>query len=159
MAQYTEKNRTVYPFSKKGVDADHGKVKYTVVKLGNEMALGPKNPRLYDPGYLAFLRGKPCCICGKVGETEAAHIRIGLFAKSMKPHDKHATPLCRDHHRHQHTMNELLFWGHHHINPFEIAEQLYTEYGGTGGKPRAPRKIKPRKPPHLRQKIQSRGSR
>lgn len=115
-------------------------------------------PRLHDPGYLAFLRTKPCCICGRVGETEAAHIRIGFFAMQKKPDDKDATPLCRDHHRQQHSTNELLFWGHHRLNPFEIAERLYREYGGTGGKPRQKRKTtKPRKPPHLRAKIKSRG--
>jgi hypothetical protein len=77
-----------------------------------------------------------------------------------KPDDKWALPLCRECHDTQHNVGELFFW----INicnrdPFLEAITLYQEFGGTGGKPRAPRKIKPRKPPHLRQKIQSRGSR
>lgn len=114
-------------------------------------------PRLHDDKYLAFLRTKPCCICGRVGTTEAAHIRIGFRALGKKPDDKHATPLCADHHRWQHATNELLFWGEHRLNPFDIAELLYAEYGGAGGKPKAKRKPKPRKPKHLRQKIQSRG--
>lgn len=115
-------------------------------------------PRLHDDGYLTFLRTKPCCVCGRVGETEAAHIRIGFLALQKKPDDKDATPLCRDHHRQQHATNELLFWSHHRLNPFEIAERLYHDYGGTGGAPRKKRKtVKPRKPKHLRQKIRSRG--
>lgn len=114
-------------------------------------------PRLHDEGYLSFLRTKPCCICGRVGETEAAHIRIGFRALGKKPDDKDATPLCAEHHRQQHATNELLFWGHHRLNPFEIAALLYAEFGGDGGKPKAKRKPKPRKPKHLRQKIASRG--
>lgn len=115
-------------------------------------------PRLHDDKFLAFLRTKPCCICGRVGETEAAHIRIGFRALGKKPDDKHATPLCADHHREQHGQNELAFWAVYRLNPFDIAERLYAEYGGTGGKPRLKRKtVKPRKPKHLRQKIQNRG--
>lgn len=117
-------------------------------------------PRLFDPGFLAFLRTKPCCICGKVGETEACHIRIGFGAMGKKPDDKDATPMCAEHHRQQHSMNELLFWGHYRLNAFEIAERLYAEYGGAGGKPRQKRdKIKPRKPKAQRAKIPQRKDR
>lgn len=112
-----------------------------------------REPRLYDNGFLRFLRSKPCCICWTVGETEAAHIRIGLFAGQMKPHDKHATPLCAWHHCRQHSMNEENFWEEVGLDPFDVAATMYAEYGGTGGKPRAPRKLKPRKPKHQRAKI------
>lgn len=117
-------------------------------------------PRLHDEKFLAFLRTKPCCICGRVGETEAAHIRIGFRALGKKPDDKDATPLCAEHHREQHSMNETIFWATAAtlpIDPFLTAERFYAEFGGTGGKPKAKRKPKPRKPKHLRQKIASRG--
>jgi hypothetical protein len=118
--------------------------------------LRQKEPRLHDPGFLAFLRTKPCCICGKVGETEAAHIRIGLFAKGMKPHDKYATPLCASHHRSQHGMSEEAFWASHERNPFFIAESLYVEYGGTGGTPRRQQASKKKSQWGKSRKIQSR---
>lgn len=117
----------------------------------------PKQPRLYDRGFLTFLKGKPCCICGAVGMTDPCHIRIGLFAKGMKPHDKHSTPMCRFHHDEQHSMNESEFWQTHGLDPFDIAAKFYAEYGGTGGKPKPRTIIKPRLPKEARAKIKSRG--
>lgn len=130
--------------------------------------LRQRQPRLLDPGFLAFLRTKPCCTCGRRPLPEkptgihAAHIRIGLFAKGMKPHDKHAVPMCSwchlDGPEAQHSMNESEFWEMWKIDPFELAAKLYDEYGGTGGTARKPRTtIKPRLPRHQRQKIHGRG--
>lgn len=125
--------------------------------------LRQRQPRLLDSGFLAFLRTKRCCTCGrqplptKPNGIDAAHIRIGLFAKGMKPHDKHAVPLCRwchlDGPEAQHKMNETEFWAMWELDPFDIAAKLYSEYGGTGGEPRRPTKMKPRKPKAQRQKI------
>lgn len=117
-------------------------------------------PRLHDPGFLAFLRTRCCCICanGRVENIEAAHIRIGFLALCKKPDDRYAVPLCSYHHRLQHSMNETGFWALYGEDPFAIAAELYRRYGGTGGKPRQKRAtVKPRKPKHLRQKIRSRG--
>lgn len=120
-----------------------------------------RQPRLIDPNFLAFIRTKPCTCCGRHPPSEAAHIRIGLFARGMKPHDKHAVPLCawchRDGPEAQHKMNETEFWEMWEIDPFDVAAKLYSEYGGTGGAPRRPRKVRPRKPKAQRQKITSRG--
>jgi hypothetical protein len=115
-------------------------------------------PRLYDDKFLAFLRTKPCCICGKEGETQACHVRIGFLALGKKPDDRDAVPMCANHHRLQHSMNETEFWQTVGIAPFVIAERLYAEFGGDGGRPRVKRKtVKPRKPKSQRQKIRSRG--
>lgn len=120
-----------------------------------------RQPRLLDAGYLAFLREKPCCCgCNRPPRSEAAHIRIGLFAKHMKPHDKDAVPLNAWCHRlapdaqHQ---DEIGFWERRGIDPFDIAARLYAEYGGTGGAPKRKRtKIRPRLPKERRAKIASR---
>lgn len=123
--------------------------------------LRQRQPRLLDPKYLAFLRLKPCCICGRHAPgTEAAHIRIGLLAKGMKPHDKHAVPMCgwchRDGPSAQHKMNESEFWQLWEIDPFELAAKLYAEYGGDGGKPKRKRTIiRPRLPKEKRATIRS----
>lgn len=116
-------------------------------------------PRLHDDKFLAFLRTRACCVCGKEGETQACHIRIGFLAMQKKPDDRYAVPMCAKHHAEQHSMNEEAFYERHEIEPFWIAHRLYwTEFGGTGGAPRLKRKtVKPRKPKHLRQKIQNRG--
>ena len=121
-----------------------------------------REPRLLDPGFLAFLRQQRCCVCGKHPPVQAAHIRIGLFAGAMKPHDKHSTPLCQwchlDSPMAQHKMNEAEFWKRHGLDPFAIAARFYAEYGGKGGAPKKRRTtIKPRRPKGQRAKIQSRG--
>lgn len=128
----------------------------------------PKNPRLHDAGYLRFLNLQRCCTCGRhplperPTGIEAAHIRIGLFAKGMKPHDKHAVPLCNWCHltgpEAQHKMNESEFWEMWELDPFEIAAKYYAEYGGDGGREKRKRTIiRPRLPKEKRSKIQSRG--
>lgn len=128
-----------------------------------------RRPRLYDPGFLAFLRKKPCCACGRAAPSEAAHIRMTRLAidkpttgMGRKPDDKYAVPLCAWCHREspesQHNVgDESTFWKWYEIDPFELSARLYDEYGGDGGHPRKRRPIKPRLPKHQRQKIASRG--
>jgi hypothetical protein len=124
--------------------------------------LRQREPRLLDPGFLVFLRKKPCsCGCGRAAPSEAAHIRIGLFAGAMKPHDRDALPLNRWCHREapdsQHA-DEKTFWKRRGLDPFAIAARFYAEYGGTGGKPKKRRTIiRPRLPKENRAKIKSRG--
>lgn len=129
-----------------------------------------REPRLYDPKFLEFLRTCRCCCCGKYPPNEAAHIRmacpeIGKRETGMqeKPDDKFAVPLCswchRDGENAQHKTDEKVFWAMWEIDPFLIAAKFYAEYGGKGGRHRSPRKVKPRKPRAHRQKIKSRGFR
>lgn len=110
--------------------------------------VGPKHPRIRDDKFLAFVRKQPCCVCGWVGEIDAAHIRMpstvyGKPATGMqeKPDDKWCVPLCRvipgvkaGCHKNQHSMGEAAYWREIGLNPFEIAIRLYAE----GGNPDAP---------------------
>lgn len=127
-----------------------------------------RQPRLLDAGYLAWLRKRSCTICGTVHMIEAAHIRFGLTGIGRKPDDARAVPLCAVCHRigpaSQHaTGDEQAWWARHGIDPLKLAAKLYAEYGGDGGKPKGPQKIKPRKPREARakvpagRKLQSRG--
>ena len=127
--------------------------------------MNQRQPRLYDPKYLAWLRLRHCLACGRGPKSDAAHIRAGclLIGKretgmAEKPDDKWALPLCRKCHETQHRVGELFFWTNIcHRDPFLEAITLYQEFGGDGGKPRALRKIKPRKPKESRTTIKSRG--
>ena len=93
--------------------------------------LRQRQPREKNERYLQFIRSLPCCICGDDTTVEAAHIRsvslehgkrwTGMQEKSS---DKWALPLCNDHHREQHTMNEMAFWKLYGINPFTLAISL-----------------------------------
>lgn len=123
--------------------------------------MNQRQPRLLDAGFLEFLRQKPCCCgCRRAAPSEAAHIRIGLFAGAMKPHDRDALPLNAWCHRlapdAQHA-DEKGFWARRGVDPFELAARYYAEYGGTGGQPKKRRtKTKPRRPKEKRAKIPSR---
>lgn len=112
--------------------------------------MSQRQPRLYDRGFLAFLHTKACCVCGSRLYVQAAHIRMGLTGMMRRPHDKYAVPLCMSCHltgpNAQHKMSEAKFWEMHRKDPFEIAFNLYLEYGGDGGKPKGPSKVKARKP-------------
>ncbi len=95
--------------------------------------------RVRDNGYLAWLRRQPCVIANGhcSGHIDAAHIRTpkpGEMPTGLqrKPDDRRATSLCRSHHSHQHSMNELAFWRMFGLDPFEVAERLYAEYLAEG---------------------------
>lgn len=128
-----------------------------------EERIRQREPRRCDDGYLRWLRKKPCCVCGK-SPVDAAHIRFaseayGKRAVGMaeKPDDKWAVPLCRGCHTLQHSMNEQEFWRERRILVLLLAQRLYSEYGGTGGKVK--HKRKPRVtivPKGFKRKLQSR---
>ena len=95
-----------------------------------------RRARLRDDKHLAFIRTLPCCACLNDGPSEAAHIRSGCLAidkretgMGEKPDDKWTLPLCWQCHREQHSMNERDFWEEQKVNPFTLAQQLYTVSG------------------------------
>jgi hypothetical protein len=92
--------------------------------------LRQRQPRIKSKKYLEWLRTQDCCICGDNTSVEAAHIRtanIGMGKDDFgwgRPDDKWCVPLCGEHHREQHTMNEMAFWEKHGKDPFLIAMTL-----------------------------------
>lgn len=75
-----------------------------------------KNVRHRSKRHLKFIATLPCCVCRKIGRTQAAHIRAGCYILSRKSSDEFAVPLCVECHEHQHKIGEKRFW---------------QEYGGT----------------------------
>jgi hypothetical protein len=123
-----------------------------------------RRPRLFDPGYLRWLRKQRCCVCGRTAPNQAAHVRMaapgGITGMGRKPDDKDAVPLCQwchlDAPDSQHnTGNEAVFWKRYEIDPVALAAKYYAEYGGTGGRPRTPKGIKLRLPRERRAKIKT----
>ena len=104
--------------------------------------LRQRQPRIECPGFLAFVRTRPCCTCGVTGRTQAAHIRFGsaIYGKrgtgaAEKPSDKWAVPLCGPLlgqspgcHAMQHSMNELAFWRIYGIDPLWVASRLWDRF-------------------------------
>ncbi|MBR1193206.1 DUF968 domain-containing protein [Bradyrhizobium sp. AUGA SZCCT0160] len=132
--------------------------------------LRQRSPRQRDEKHLAFVRAKPCCVCGSARNVEAAHIRMACPARGKpptgmqeKPDDRWSTPLCNYHHQSgimaQHKIGEQAFWFEvHGRNPFDIAERLWIESGGAERalKPKLVLRVvrtAPRKPPEQRRKI------
>jgi hypothetical protein len=127
--------------------------------------LRQRSPRILDPGFLAFTRTLPCCVCGTIGMSQAAHLRMANDSLKKpptgmreKPSDMFAVPLCGPRlgtfpavigcHAEQHTMNERSLWDRAGMDPFVIAAWNYARYRSSrpaepAGKPAA---SKPRKP-------------
>lgn len=112
--------------------------------------MNPRQPRLHDPGFLAWLRQQDCiCGCNQPPPCDAAHLRSGSlkYNKSptgmgQKPDDKWALPLKHNHHMQQHSYgDELGWWLSKGIgDPFRLCQWYYAAYGGTGGQPKARKK-------------------
>ena len=124
-------------------------------------AIGPKEPRIRDPKYLAWLRTRPCCICGAVDKIDACHIRSGSIAYAKretgmaeKPDDKWAVSMCRSDHTKQHAMNELEFYRQNGIDPFQLARKYYASATLEGHS--SPTARKPGRPKKLGKRIASR---
>jgi len=100
--------------------------------------VGFKHPRIKNNAHLDFIRSLPCVCCGNPIQTEAAHIRTGnlFYGKrntggSEKPSDIWTLPLCGDHHREQHIVNEMDFWKSYEVEPFVLALSLFACSGDT----------------------------
>jgi hypothetical protein len=107
------------------------------------MPLRQRRPRQEDRAFLAFVRTKPCCVCGAHPPVQAAHIRMASaeHGKSeggigRKPDDRFATPLCSICHLDgpdaQHKVGERKFWQRVGIDPFAVAMKLYAEFRPNG---------------------------
>jgi hypothetical protein len=78
-----------------------------------------------NPEYLAFIRSKPCCACGRPAE---AHHALGRRGVGVKPSDFGCVPLCREHHRECHEKGTKTFQREHNLDFAEIALNLVHLY-------------------------------
>ena len=147
------------------------------------MTVRQRQPRVECPAFLDFVRGHPCCACGKAPRSQAAHIRMGNLdigkrptGIAEKPSDRWTVPLCDRCHLNdneaQHVVGEKAFWNRLGLDPFKIAADLYAVFEASAPKVvkrQAPRAAKPkpkcpsrpiqsanRWPPRGTQKIQNR---
>lgn len=89
-----------------------------------------KNSRKADawkraPQFLQWLRGRPCLLADKggcEGKIQAAHVDYaGGKGMGTKTDDKHAIPLCAEHHRTQHAWGWQTFEGNFGFAPGDCA--------------------------------------
>ena len=148
--------------------------------------LRQRSPRIKDPGFLEFTRTLPCCVCGTIGMSQAAHIRMANASLKKlpsgmqeKPDDIWCVPLCGPRlgrfpavigcHAEQHAMNERDFWDRSGFDPFVIAAWNYAKYQSSkpqkaagersASRPRKPKEAaKSRHEPRQRTKIAKRAN-
>lgn len=92
----------------------------------------PKVDLRMRPRHLAFVRLLPCVCCGKLGPSEAAHVRIGGDGgMGLKPPDRLTVPLCGPFgcHADQHQRGEQAFWSELGIDPVDLAARLWAVSG------------------------------
>jgi hypothetical protein len=103
------------------------------IKL-NQMRSATKKKFGRDPGYLTFIRSRPCELCVREGVrqttiTEAAH--VGSRGLSQRCPDAEAIPLCARHHREgpgaQHVLGKR-FWAHHRLDKSKLVATLQALY-------------------------------
>lgn len=71
----------------------------------------PKQEIIRGKKHLAFIRSLPCCVTGKTGGTQAAHIRYETNGgTALKPGDDWTVPLFWESHNEQHKIGEVAFW-------------------------------------------------
>ncbi len=115
------------------------KMRAAAEKRVGKREAGQRQARETDPGFLAYLRRQACearALGGCEGPIEAAHIRYSDASKGAvnpgmqrKNHDRHANPLCHQHHQHdQHKKSERAFWARLDKDAYDTAARHFAAY-------------------------------
>jgi len=89
-------------------------------------------PRRYrDKAHLKIVASHPCLVCGR-SPADAHHLRFTQpQAMGRKVSDEFTVPLCRTHHRENHSFgDEAAWWGRQAIDPVETSRKLWVSTRG-----------------------------
>ncbi len=78
--------------------------------------------------YLAFIRTKPCLVCGR--RSVAHHEKLKQGGMGIKPPDNQAVPLCVECHEDQEHEGSPVFWDRRNIDVKMQIIKFNTEYLG-----------------------------
>jgi hypothetical protein len=100
-------------------DAAPGKIDKGVLTFG-------ETRRLRDKAHLKFVGAQPCLICAR-SPADAHHLRFAQpRAMGRKVSDEFTVPLCRTHHRDNHSFgDEVAWWERRAIDPVATARMLW----------------------------------
>jgi len=91
----------------------------------NELAISePRRHR--DKTHLKFVASQPCLVCGR-SPADAHHLRFTQHrAMGRKVSDEFTVPLCRAHHRDNHSFgDEVAWWERRAIDPMAMSRMLW----------------------------------
>ena len=112
-------------------------------RIARETVQHVRRPNLRtSASHADFIRSLPCCACGAPPRSEQAHIRAGTDGgMGLRPSDRYSLPLCAGCHRTgpgaQHVVGELAFWAALGVDPYGLAEHLWTNSGDQAAGERA----------------------
>jgi ERF superfamily len=92
----------------------------------SELAISePRRHR--DKAHLKFVASQPCLVCGR-SPADAHHLRFTQpRALGRKVSDEFTVPLCRTHHRDNHSFgDEIAWWGRRAIDPVATSRLLWV---------------------------------
>jgi hypothetical protein len=95
-----------------------------------ELAISePRRQR--DKDHLKFVALQPCLVCGR-SPADAHHLRFAqLRAMGRKVSDEFTVPLCRTHHRDNHSFgDEVGWWERRAIDPIATSRMLWVSTRG-----------------------------
>jgi hypothetical protein len=80
-----------------------------------------------DKAHLKFVASQPCLVCGR-SPADAHHLRFTQpRAMGRKVSDEFTVPLCRTHHRDNHSFgDEVAWWGRRAIDPVATSRILWV---------------------------------
>jgi hypothetical protein len=96
----------------------------------SELAISePRRHR--DKAHLKFVASHPCLVCGR-SPADAHHLRFTQpRAMGRKVSDEFTVPLCRTHHRENHSFgDEEAWWQRCAIDPVEVSRKLWVATRG-----------------------------
>ena len=89
----------------------------------------PKPSRDRDPQYLAWVRGRPCCVCGAAPPSEPHH----MVTRGAGGSDCLVVPVCRVCHSSAHSMGLQRFARLHGLwDKMDILRGVYESTEGSG---------------------------
>jgi hypothetical protein len=98
----------------------------TPAKIDKSLLTISEPRRLRDKAHLKFVASQPCLICGRC-PADAHHLRFAQpRGMGLKVSDEFTVPLCRIHHRDNHSSgNEVAWWERRAIDPLATSRMLW----------------------------------
>lgn len=86
------------------------------------MPRAPKPRTIRDAAYVTWVHGQPCIVCGRPGDACHVHTRRNGGDR------RNLVPLCRAHHREQHTIGIVSFARRYNLNLAASADEFDRRY-------------------------------